>query len=178
MFAVCALGFRARCALEVDDSGEVRLVKITRIIEECAYGIHDISSVGLGKVSNLPRFNMPLELGLYLGCKLFGSNAQRRKGCLILDRRPFRYRISISDISGQDIHVHQGQPKRAITEVRDWLANVSRTRGLPGGGEIAKRYTRFVRDLPDICKNLKRQPNKLTFADLSETIEIWLRSER
>jgi hypothetical protein len=68
---MCDLGFHACCALEADNSGEVRLVEITRIIEECAYGIHDISSVGLGRLTNLPRFNMPLELGLYLECKAF-----------------------------------------------------------------------------------------------------------
>jgi hypothetical protein len=178
VFAVYNLGFIARCALEVDDSGEVRLAKITRIIAECSYGIHDISSVGLGTITNLPRFNMPLELGLFLGCKLFGGAAQRRKGCLILDSKPFRYRASISDIAGQDIHVHKGLPRHAIVEVRDWLVNVSRTKGLPGGMEIAKRYTRFVKDLPDICNNLKRQPDKLTFADLSEMVEIWLKWAR
>lgn len=178
MFAVYDLGFVARCALEVDDASEVRLAKIKRIIEQCAYGIHDISSVGLGVTTKLPRFNMPLELGLYLGCKLFGSVAQKKKGCLILDSKPFRYRAAISDISGQDIHVHRGQPKRAIAEVRDWLANASKTKGLPGGAEIAKRYVRFGNDLPDLCKNLKRQPNALTFADLSEMVEIWLKSAR
>lgn len=66
VFTVYSLGFVARCALEVDDASEARLSKIVRIIQECAYGIHDISSVGLGAGTNLPRFNMPLELGLYL----------------------------------------------------------------------------------------------------------------
>ena len=40
------LGFVARCALEVDDASELRLDKIMRIIGQCAYGVHDISSVG------------------------------------------------------------------------------------------------------------------------------------
>ena len=30
VFAVCELGFRARCALEIDDAGDTRLDKITR----------------------------------------------------------------------------------------------------------------------------------------------------
>jgi hypothetical protein len=178
VFAVYALGFFARCAFEVDDASEVRLAKITRIIEECAYGVHDISSVGLATGTNLPRFNMPLELGLYLGCKLFGRGTQRKKACLILDSDPYRYRASISDISGQDIHSHKGEPERAIAEVRNWLANVSKTKGLPGGAEIAGRYTRFVKDLPQMCKKLKRLPKDLTFADFSEMVEIWLKAER
>lgn len=39
VFAVYDLGFVARCSLEDDDAGEVRLTKIQRIIEECRYGI-------------------------------------------------------------------------------------------------------------------------------------------
>jgi hypothetical protein len=178
VFTVYFMGFIARCALEVDDASEVRFTKIVRIIEECTYGIHDISSVGLGRSTNLPRFNMPLELGLYLGCKIFGTVAQQRKGCLILDGEPYRYRASISDISGQDIHIHGGKPNRAITEVRNWLANASKTKGLPGGAEIVDRYAQFTKDLPKICKDLKRLPKDLTFADFSETVEIWLKSAR
>jgi hypothetical protein len=178
MFAVYALGFSARCALEFDDASELRLDKIMRIIEQCAYGIHDISAVGLGTSSNLPRFNMPLELGLYLGCKRFGGETQHKKACLILDTDPYRYRAFISDISGQDIHSHGGEPKRAIAEVRNWLANVSKTKGLPGGADIAERYARFVRDLPRVCKKLKRRPEDLTFADFSEAVEIWLKAAR
>ena len=178
VFTVRYLGFAVRCALEVDDAGEVRLSKIVRMIEQCGYGIHDISSVGLGTATNLPRFNMPLELGLYLGCKLFGAEAQRRKGCLILDSEPYRYRVTMSDIAGQDIHVHNGEPVRAIKEVRDWLANISKTRGLPGGSEIADRYAEFIEELPAVCKKLKREPTEQTFADFLETVEIWLRSAR
>ena len=47
VFAVSELGFRARCALELDDAGDTRLDKITRIIGECKYGIHDISATEL-----------------------------------------------------------------------------------------------------------------------------------
>ena len=83
LFAVYDLAFAARCALEVDDGSELRLDKILRIIEQCTYGIHDISAVGLSTGTNLPRFNMPLELGLYLGCKRFGGETQRWKACLI-----------------------------------------------------------------------------------------------
>ncbi len=64
VFVIYDLGFVARCAREADDSGEVRLAKIERIIEQCKYGIHDISEVSLDVVNHLPRFNMPLELGI------------------------------------------------------------------------------------------------------------------
>jgi hypothetical protein len=92
VFAIYDLGFVARCALEDDDGGEIRLSKIERIIEECRFGIHDLSAVAIDPATNLPRFNMPLELGLFLGCKRFGAPAQRKKKCLILDSDRYRYR--------------------------------------------------------------------------------------
>jgi hypothetical protein len=177
VFAVSDLGFVARCALEADDASEVRLEKVMRIVEQCAYGVHDMSAVSLGSGTNLPRFNMPLELGLYLGCKRYGGVAQRHKACLILDSEPYRYRASISDISGQDIHSHGADPERAISELRNWLATVSNTKGLPGGAEIAARYRQFLTQLPEFCEKTKRRPEGLTFAEFSEAIEKWLKAE-
>jgi hypothetical protein len=178
IFAVRKLRFEVRCALEVDDAGEVRVEKIQRIIEQCRYGIHDISSVALDPNTGLPRFNMPLELGLYLGCRRFGGAAQRRKACLILDSEPYRYRAFISDIAGQDIHSHGGNLERAITEVRDWLVAVSGRKRLPGGTEVVERHRKFIRDLPGLCADFRRKPDALTFVDQAEMIDIWLKSDR
>jgi hypothetical protein len=114
VFGVYHLGFVARCAREDDDAGEVRLSKIERIIEECRFGINDLSSVALDAVTGLPRFNMPLELGLFLGCKRFGATNQGKKRTLVLDSEPYRYRAFISDIAGQDIRAHGGNPERGI----------------------------------------------------------------
>jgi hypothetical protein len=80
LFAVIDLGFVARCALEEEDTGDFRLSKIERIIEECRYGINDLSAVSLDVVTGLPRFNMPLELGLFFGCKRFGPRTRARSG--------------------------------------------------------------------------------------------------
>ena len=178
VFTVYDLGFIARCALEEDDAADFRLSKIERIIEECKFGIHDLSAVALDARTNLPRFNMPMELGLFLGCKRFGPKAQVSKRCLILDADLFRYRTFISDISGQDIRSHSGELEKAIREVRDWLRTASRRRALPGGGEIIEHYRRFQRDLPRICSELNLEPDRLTFLDLSQAIAQWLRTSR
>jgi hypothetical protein len=178
VFAAFDLGFVLRCALEVDDSSENRMEKIMRIIEECRYGVHDISAVTLGTGTNLPRFNMPLELGLYLGCKRYGDSPQRKKACLVLDSDPYRYRASISGISGQDIHAHGGEPEKAIIEVRNWLADVSRRKRLPGGSEVVHRYRRFEEDGPRTCEELKLTPDELTFGDRCYVISFWLQGDR
>lgn len=178
VFAIYDLGFVARCAREIDDASEYRLDKILDLIERSRYGIHDISSVAIDANTGLPRFNMPMELGLFLGCKRFGDAAQRRKGCLILDRDRYRYRNFLSDVAGQDIHAHDGKPDKAITEVRDWLSAASKRKGLPGGKAIADRYAKFRAELPGLCATLKRQEDSLTFTDLSEMISLWLQVNR
>jgi hypothetical protein len=178
VFAVKGLGFAVRCALEASDAGEFRLEKINRIIEQCQFGIHDISSVAIDRATGLPRFNMPFELGLFLGCKRFGGKPQRPKVCLVLDRKPFRYRNSLSDIAGQDVQAHHGDPERAVRHVRDWLVQASRRKRLPGGQDLVRRRREFLRDLPSLCRQLHRNAKQLTFLDMSEMIEIWLEANR
>lgn len=120
--------FRARCALEIDDSGQVRIEKIFSIIERCGLGIHDLSRTELDTRTRLPRFNMPLELGVFLGAKRFGAPLHRRKRCLVLDRDPHRYQKFISDIAGQDIKAHGKRDSVAIKVTRDWLSTCVRRR--------------------------------------------------
>ena len=175
VFAVLSCGFRPRCALEIDDSSEVRIDRIFKIIAECKYGIHDISRTQVTSASGLPRFNMPLELGMFLAAKRFGTGKQRRKVCLVLDTMPYRYQQFISDIAGQDIQVHNNSAREAITVVRNWLRNASRSTILPGGMEIYRRFQLFEQKLPALCVELNVQRNELTFNDSVWIISNWLR---
>jgi hypothetical protein len=178
IFSVSDLGFTARSSLEEDDAGESRLSKIERMVEECRFGIHDLSAVSLDVATGLPRFNMPLELGLFLGCKRFGAPRQSKKRTLILDRDQYRYRAFISDISGQDIRAHGGEPEEAIREVRNWLRVASNRTRLPGGAEVIHHYHKFRRDLPGLCTVLALEPDRLTYIDLSSLIYDWLEAGR
>jgi len=123
VFTVKKLGFIPRCALEEINSAEQRIQKIKRIITECQYGIHDISYTELDEVNQLPRFNMPLELGLFLGIHDNSSNIS----ALILDKERYRYQKFISDIAGQDIKSHSGDIKILIKAIRDWLISLPNT---------------------------------------------------
>jgi len=177
MFAVYDCGFIARSALEEDNAGEVRYSKILRIIAECKYGIHDISRVELDRKTKLPRFNMPLELGLFLGAKGFGNTLHACKSCLVLDSRPYRYRTFCSDIAGQEVRAHGNNFRRAIGAVRDWLSN-SALHGsilVPSGSIIAKRFDRFERALPVWCQRQGLVPAELTFRDQRVLVEQWLK---
>jgi len=173
IFAVHALGFRARAAREVDDAADVRLEKIFRIIRECRYGIHDISKADLDKKTKLARFNMPLELGIWLGAKKFGDEEQERKATLVLDTMAFRYRDFISDLAGIDPHAHGGVPTQAVREVRDWLATASR-RKLPSANQVADLHERFVADLPALAGRDGFDLNSIPYVDFIYFVTEWL----
>jgi len=174
VFTIILCGFRARCALEVDDGSQTRIEKICAMIEECRYGIHDVSRTELDEASRLPRFNMPLELGIFLGIKRSGDSVQRRKTCLVLDTERYRYQKFISDISGQDIQAHDAELRKAIRAVRDWLRTAS-GRQLPGGAEIHRRYEMFEAALPALCAHAHLAVAELTFADFAGFAVEWLK---
>ena len=121
VYVVMDCGFQPRCALEMDDSGRVRLDRLFEIIRDCRFGIHDLSRTQLDAEHQLPRFNMPFELGLFLAAQRFGTGAQKRKVSLILDRDRYRFQKFLSDIAGQDIRNHDDDFIATIRVTRDWL---------------------------------------------------------
>lgn len=174
-FAVYDCGFYPRCALEVDDSSQVRIEKINGIIKQSRLAIHDVSRTQLDRGTRLPRFNMPLELGIFLGAKAFGGAEQKRKVAIILDTEPYRYQKYISDIAGQDIRSHGGKVDEAIKVVRNFLSSHAPADvGLPGGEMVIARYHRFRGELPKACADLALDPADLTFGDLTRFIRGWM----
>ena len=178
VFAVHDCGFIARCALEEEDASQVRIDKIYDIIGDCRYGIHDISKTELDEASGFPRFNMPLELGVFLGAKKFGIKEQKKKNCLILDKEQYRYQQFISDIAGQDIQAHNNDPKEMIIVVRNWLRNVSKCEKIPSGSIIGERYQEFMEDLPQLAQECQLKVDELIFNDYTSVITRWLRTRQ
>lgn len=152
VFTIQDAGFVARCGLETIDSGQTRLAKIISIIDECKYGIHDISCTEIGGKTKLPRFNMPFECGLFWGCFEYGGKRHNSKRLLVLDSEEYRYRASLSDIAGQDIQVHKNSPRIAIDKVRSWLNAKSGRTTIPGGKAIWDHYVLFQKELTPMLK--------------------------
>lgn len=177
VFTVHDCGFVARSALEIDDSSEIRVEKIFRIIAESKYGIHDISRTELDDEHKLPRFNMPLELGFFLAAKKYGTRNQKQKRCLILDVERFRYQKFCSDIAGQDIRAHGGDVRKAVTATRNWLSEYAKERRIlvPSGSIIFQRYEEFLGQLPQWCKALGYDPEELVFNDRTTLVAEWLK---
>jgi hypothetical protein len=165
VFTVVDCGFHPRCALEKSDSGEVRIEKIYRIIKECGLSVHDLSRTHLDPITALPRFNMPLEFGIFLGAKFLGVPEQQRKMCLVFDEQPYRYQMYLSDVAGQDIKWHRNDARTLVLHVRDWFTTVVDAH-LPSGSIIWDHYLTFQGELRHNCEELKQRPVELTYIDI------------
>jgi hypothetical protein len=174
VFVVMRSGFRARCALETDDTTENRFEKICKIISDCRYAIHDISRTELDPKLKLPRFNMPLELGIFLGAKRFGTGTHKSKRCIVLDRERYRYQRYVSDIAGHDIHSHNSNLKLLMEKVASWLRGQSRNPKIPGGRKMVKEFGTFQKQMGKICKRRGLHPDELTFGDYTEIVAEYL----
>lgn len=133
-----------------------------------------ISPVPTSILRRLPRFDMPLELGLFLGAKRFGTGPQTASpvSCSTVTNIGTGF---ISDIAGQDIVAHADDPTEAIKAVRDWLS-VSKA-GVAGGAAIAARCGRFLGELRRICADAELQIAELTFVEYADIASTWLRRE-
>jgi hypothetical protein len=174
VFSIHDCGFLARSAIEVNDSGQARVLKILDIIEQSKFGIHDVSRAGIDPTTGLARFNMPLELGFFLGAQRYGTAKHRQKRCLVLDREPYRYRDFCSDIAGQDVRAHHDDPRDAIRAVRDWLSTHRTTAQLPGGRAIFDRYELFRAQREVQAAKLHLDTTELTFGDYTMLVTGWL----
>jgi len=121
LFTVIYLRLKPRIALEAIDSGELRLTKIVELIRASKLSIHDLSRSEAAVAGELYRLNMPFELGIDFGCRLFGRPNQRKKRTLVLETKPHRYKAAISDLAGADIACHDDEPYKVIGIIRSWL---------------------------------------------------------
>jgi hypothetical protein len=172
LFAVLRCGFKLRCAKERSDSNEVRIEKIFSLIETSKYSIHDLSRVQVDLQNNLPRFNMPLELGIVMGCQKFGNQRQRQKKYLILDKENFKYQKTTSDIAGQDIKYHNDNPEKMLKAIRDWLSDKTDT-DIPSASIIMNEFKQFQENLAEMCKKTDKIESELTYNEYLNSCIRW-----
>lgn len=164
IFTIIRCGLQPKIS-ESEDSGETRLRRIEKLIEESKYSIHDLSRMRASLKGEIARFNMPFELGLDFGCKRFRGGPQTDKKSLILDIGRYRYQKAISDISGNDIAFHNFNPVNATREVRNWLKKLNHSLKLPSANKIWIDYNEFSASFLEIIRehqfskeDVKRMP--------------------
>jgi hypothetical protein len=138
------------------------------------YGIHDISRIEL--TQNLPRFNMPFELGIDMGFRRIGGSAYKNKRYLILDRTKYRYMRTVSDLNGRDPSPHYGRERDIIIAVRNWLASEANIKGKPSGHFMYGEFKIFKKQIPKICAKLELHQDGLLFSELSFVVADFLRT--
>lgn len=177
LFTIFRCGFTLRCAKEFNDTGKIRIDNIVKLIEESKYGINDLCRVELDNDLKLPRFNMPLELGIFIGAIKFGTKRiQKSKEYLILDNEKFRFKSFISDLGGQDIKSYS-TIESAVKVIRDWLSNKT-SMILPSSNFIYDEYLMFKKNLPEMCNNNRWSEDELTYKEIVSLTIIWIQLNR
>ena len=170
LFTVRFLGFTPRLAMESSDSGGARINKIQKLIKGSRYAIHDLSRLHAERKGEPFRLNMPFELGLDIGCRVFGGREQKRKRCLILER--FRYSVqkALSDLSNSDVCAHEGKPEKAVLHVRNWLVQEAHVTA-PSPKTIWYAFNDFVADLDTKLKVQRFSKTDIITMPLNELLQ-------
>jgi hypothetical protein len=142
LFCIIFIGLRPRIATESSDSGKVRLNKISGLIENSRYSIHDLSRIKAKSKDEFFRLNMPFELGLDYGCRQYYGHGREAKSMLILESTRYEYQAAISDLAGCDVEAHGGDFETAVRKVRNWLRSEAKA-DAPGAARIISAYLDF-----------------------------------
>jgi len=175
LFCVLYLGFEPRIAVERLDGAEPRIEKIVELIEDSKFAIHDLSRIKAKKAGELFRLNMPLELGLDIGCKRFKGGQWSDKTCLILETEKYRFQAALSDLSNSNIEAHNDDPLEALTIVRNWLNNEAKLEA-HGPSFVWGRFTDFIADADDILLARgysRRDIDRLPMAEWMRQMKAW-----
>lgn len=160
IFTITACGYRVRCALEETDSGDIRLDKLVRMIAASPRSIHDLSRTELGE-NELPRFNMPFELGMSLGAKRFGGRSHRADKIKIMVAEPYKLPAYVSDLGGSDPDAHHADPLKLVRLVRNFLEVSPTGAPLAGPAKLIDTFALFIAELPALAKEIEHRPQEI-----------------
>jgi hypothetical protein len=157
-------------------SSNIRINQIKQYIRSCKFGIHDLSRNKAMKDGELPRFNMPYELGLDIGASEYGNKNLRKKKILIIDTERYHYQKVLSDIAGQDISNHNDDPKMLVKKVRNWISTSTASIAIAPHSEIWAAFNQFTDDLtstllPDYTPE---DIDEMTIGDYIKFAKDWL----
>ena len=177
LFTILYLGYTPRIATERLDSGEPRIEKITQLIKESRFGIHDLSRMRSCELGELFRLNMPFELGMDYACRCYKGGKWAQKKCLILEAEQYRYQAAISDLSNSDIKAHNNCPDKAVKHVRNWLVQED-LGSAPSPTTIWYSFNDFMADLYDrLTKDgfSKDDIEDLPITELFDHMKTWIK---
>jgi hypothetical protein len=140
-----AFGLIPRATLEIPTS-QRRLDRILKLLQQCAYSIHDLSRVQRdAKAPRVPRFNMPFELGLAVA----QDAGNRRQTWSVCETVPYRINKSLSDLNGTDVRIHGGTVRGVFGALCEIFVRKTRQ---PSVQEMYRIYRVLRRNLPKIMR--------------------------
>ena len=101
-------------------SSSIRIDQIKNHIKNCKFSIHDLSRSKPIKQDELPRFNMPFELGLDIGAIEYGGKKLKTKKTLILETERYHYQKVLADTHTEE-DVEEMQIGDYIKFAKDWI---------------------------------------------------------
>ncbi len=186
-----------KCHFSIHDLSRLYKIKSTAEIEEqfenlnVKHNAYDTNSDGSIVFKNLtdcanfyksmveeteiPKFNMPLELGMDLGYHHF--NGHSKKSLLITLESKQKFTDFISDLGGYDIKEHKGVPRTIIKDILAWLeANDEK---IPSGNVIHTQFGEYQRTREKIHLQKNRDEydiENLTRKALISDISAWIQA--
>jgi hypothetical protein len=137
------LGLRINVTLAVPNQG--RLESIIELVRQSKFSIHDLSRIEVSQ--GIPRFNMPLELGI----ALYRSKGTRDSHQVhIFETKKYRTQRSTSDVNGIDPHIHRGTAKGVMEALRNIFRQPGDVTTVP---EMTASFRAVKRKLPELRKN-------------------------
>src|SRR5690606_31869432 len=166
LYTLLKFGFNPRLALEISDSGEIRLEKILKLIAGSKYSIHDLSRIKAKKVDEYYRLNMPFELGIDYGIRKISDSPLADNRFLILEASRYEYMKALSDINGFDIKHHSNDPEKIIGCLHAWFIETVGLRKIETPRKIHYDFMDFNSSLYDEkLAFYSGQPNDKSKAD-------------
>lgn len=175
IFTIKYLGYIPRLSLERADSAESRIVKIVGLINESKFGIHDLSRIISSDKDEHFRMNMPFELGIDYGAKVFKDGKWANKQLLVLEKERYRYQKALSDLSGSDIKNHDDEPVKLVKVVRDWFVATENIR-TDSGNVIWSKFNKFNAYLYDQAVEIDGHNNvdELQIIEVIRHMDDWI----
>ncbi|MFL6201101.1 MAG: hypothetical protein ACJ76J_18175 [Thermoanaerobaculia bacterium] len=133
------LGRKPRCVLEVPASGKDRLGRIFELLSGCGSSLHDLSRVALSGPLQVPRFNMPFELGI---AYCLGKQSGHR--FFVMEERAYRLQASLSDFNGLDPHIHEGTQEGILACLLDCFGTGGRTPAVKELKDLTNKLSRII----------------------------------
>ena len=146
---IACFGLRPRATLEIPGS-ERRLDRITDLIRECQYSIHDLSRVQLNReYPPTPRFNVPFELGLAVAIAKSEPGGPQGNW-FVFETMKRRVQKSLSDLDGTEVYVHGGTVRGIFAQLANAFVRSARQ---PTVGRMQEVFD----DLQEYLPSIKRE---------------------